>query len=774
MPACRKMRKCAIILLLFFLGLVSHSAALAEGHQSVGLVLSGGGAKGIAHVGALQALEDNGIPVDYVAGTSMGAIVGGLYACGYSPEEILSLMTSGYFRCVAAGKIDPEYIYYFSQEPPTPQMFSVPVGRRDSTAADTFDPQSFISPTPMLFGFMEFFSSYTAQCGGDFDKLFVPFRCVSSNMTKRRAEVFSHGELADAVRASMSFPLVFQAVKIGGDVFYDGGIFDNFPVDVMRREFAPSVMIGFDVSSPTKGPQNSYMDQLDMLVSQPQSYDLPENEGIKVRIDLSDFSLLDFDAAKAIYKRGYDRTVEMMDSIKARVTARVPAGSRELRRAVFKSQTPPLRFSEVSVTGCSPRQNAYLEYIFKPRKGTDTIGLDRARLAFYRAVSSDRLRTFRPTASVIPDSSRLFRLDISASVKQKYELGVGAYLTSSNNSFLYCRAGYSSMSFSSISAGIEAWVGQSYMAGALSASVSLPTAVPSAFRFIAVASRRRFYENEKLFFHDNEPSFVAGHDYFGRLCWAVAAGRTGTLEIGIGGGREYNSFFRNSSGESYLAGRDNIKLDMAQALVAYTSSTVDNINFPTSGYHRRGRLTGVAGKSRYFDAAAPSGGMSDDGKSWLQFNWHERDYLSLDRHWSLGLEGQAVLSTRGLLDSYYAAISTAPAFVPTPAANNYFDPRLRANSFVAATVVPVYKFNGQLSARLSASVFAPLRAIYEKSDGKAVYGSWFGKAYFFGEADVVYSLPFADISAYCNYSSSRRHFNAGISLGFYLEAPSFL
>ncbi len=69
---------------------------------------------------------------------------------------------------------------------------------------------------------------------------------------------------------------MFQAVKIGDDIFYDGGIYDNFPVDVMRKEFAPSVMIGFDVSAPSEGPPNSYMDQLDMLVSDPQTYDLPE------------------------------------------------------------------------------------------------------------------------------------------------------------------------------------------------------------------------------------------------------------------------------------------------------------------------------------------------------------------------------------------------------------------------------------------------------------------------------------------------------------------
>lgn len=767
-----RFRYFTLILLLFTTVVPALAAEDRGGHQSVGLVLSGGGAKGIAHIGALQALEENDIPVDYITGTSMGAIVGGLYACGYTPAEMLALITSDYFSYLSSGRIDPEFTYYFSQEKPSPQMYSFQLGRRDSTARDRYNPQSLISPTPMVFGFMEIFGAYTAQCRGDFDRLFVPFRCVASDMTKRRRRVFAGGSVADAIRASMSFPLVFQAVKIDGDVYYDGGIFDNFPVDVMRSEFAPSVMLGFDVSAASKGPQNSYMDQLDMLVTQPQSYDLPEADGVKVRINLSDFSLLDFGAALAIYKRGYDRTMEMMDSIKARVHTRVPAGARELRRAVFKSQTPALRFSEVKVTGGTQHQNEYLEYLFHPAQGTDTIGVDRARLAFYRAISSDKLSGFVPTATAVNDSSGMFRLNLQATVKSKFDLGVGAYITSSSNSFLYVRAGYSTMSFSSLTADLSAWIGQSYMAGMLNGSAYLHTPTPSAFKYQVVASRKRYYESEKLFFRDNEPSFVVNHEYFGRLAWSVAAGRTGAVDVGIGGGREYNTFYRNSSPESYKSGRDHIALDLGQVYAGYSSSTLDNGNYPTTGHYRSGRAMAVAGKAKYYNAVADS--RTSDRLWWLRLDWRERDYLDLGKHFSLGLEGQAVLSTRSLLESYYASISTAPSYNPTPASNNIFDPKMRSDSFLALAAVPVYKYSPSLSGRLSLSLFAPLRAIKEGPGGSAMHDRWFRKVYFFGEADVVYSLPFADICVYCNYAGTSTRFSAGLSLGFYLEAPKFL
>ena len=131
-------------------------------------------------------------------------------------------------------------------------------------------------------------------------------------------------------------------------------------------------------------------------------------------------------------------------------------------------------------------------------------------------------------------------------------------------------------------------------------------------------------------------------------------------------------------------------------------------------------------------------------------------------------------SSRPLFQSYYASITTAPAFNPTAASHNYFDPDLRANSFLAVSAIPIYKYNSNLSARLSASAFLPERAILERPDGSAVYAKRFSRMRFFGEFDVVYTLPFATVAAYCNYSNSRHHFNVGISLGMYLTAPRFL
>ena len=212
----------------------------SERPQSVGLVLSGGGAKGIAHIGVIKALEENDIPIDYISGTSMGAIVGGLYAAGYTTDEMMALIKSREFMDAASGQIDERYTYYFLHDVNEPNLFTLNIG--DKSSATSLLPASVINPIPMNFEFMAIFSPFTAQCGGDFDKLFVPFRAVASDVTNKRKVVWSHGSLGEAIRSSMSFPLVFHPVEKDGALLYDGGIYDNFPVGVMTTEFAPSMI----------------------------------------------------------------------------------------------------------------------------------------------------------------------------------------------------------------------------------------------------------------------------------------------------------------------------------------------------------------------------------------------------------------------------------------------------------------------------------------------------------------------------------------------------
>ncbi len=746
------------------------SSAPMQARETVGLVLSGGGAKGIAHIGVIQALEDNNIPIDYVTGTSMGAIVGGLYAAGYTPEEMMELILSTPFSYWSTGRVDPSLTFYFNRELPSPSMFSMSLNK-GITGADSV-PQSLISGIPMSFAFMDLFAAYTAQCGGDFNNLFVPYRSVASNVEGKHKHVFRGGKLSDAVRASMSFPIVFQPIAVNDTLLYDGGIYDNFPVDVMREDFAPSVMIGVNVSaSSPSGPSTSIMDQLDRLVMQGHVKPVTEEEGVYMRILLNQFSLLDFPKAREIYKIGYDHAMSMMDSIKARITERTPQDVRKQRRQVFKASTPYLRFDKVNVTGGTPRQNEYISYLFRPEGGCDTIGVARARDAFYRAVSSGKIRDLYPQA-VYNDSTGLFTLDLKAYVKGRFKGSLGGYITSSTSSYLYVGAGYSSMSFSSLDASLGAWIGQTTMAGVFNGRVFLHTPLPSALKLQAVAARYKFYENDHLFYNDKYPTFLVSHEYFGRVMWSVAAGRSGAIDFGAGYGSLRDSYFMDNRLESYQNGRVRSKSRLWQALLRYTTSTLDEYSFPRSGRSIVATAMAVTGRN--------STGLADDvlnvtHPSWLQLEMAGRFYPSLGNKFTLGVEADVMLSTRKLLPSYSASISAAPAWYPTPSSNNALHPSFRSNSFIAAGLVPVWKINSNLSARVGGYAFVPIRHIEEAADGSAFYGKWISRPSWFAEGAVAYHFPFGTLAGYVNYCDGPAgRWNVGISFGVFVLPPKFL
>jgi len=750
------------------------AAGAAQARQSVGLVLSGGGAKGIAHIGVIKALEENDIPIDFVAGTSMGAIVGSLYAMGYTTDEMMELITSRAFSYWSTGTVDPKLSFYFSSAAPSPAMFNFSIGRNDSTSAV---PASLISPLPMNFEFMSLFAPYTAACGGDFDRLMVPFRCVASNPAEKRKEVLRGGELGSAVRASMSFPGVFQPTEIDGRLLYDGGLYDNFPLDVMRDDFAPDIMIGVDVSSSDDGPSTSILAQLENLICAPDPADIPDDELVRLRLHLDRFGLLDFPKAREIYGIGYDFATQRMDSIRARIAARTPRNARDMRREQFRARVPYLRFDSVHVEGGTQQQNRYMAHLFAQdasAHGTDTFGVDKAREAYYRAISTGRVRDMRLSA-VRPDSARYFRLNARAWLRNDLQAGVGGYITSATNSYLFLSARLSSLSFHSIGAGLRAWVGQSYMAAALDGRIYTPTRLPMAISAEAVASRRKYYGADAAFFDNRQPVHVIGKEYFGRIILSMAAGRHGAIDAFGGVGNLLDYFYRDNSAVNYAFGRDRASYVLWQAGAGYNRSTTDSENYPTEGSAVRLRAMAVGGT--YTLRSATTGLRADRSSPvWVQAEARTRHYFAPSRHFSLGLESHVMLSTRPLADSYNASVAAAPSFEPTPAAANAFRVSFRANSFVAAGIVPVYRYSDALSARIGVYGFLPLRKICENTDNAgAYYGRWLRDPELFSEAAVVYKFPFASITGWCGYATGRPSgWNAGLSFGIYITALRFL
>ena len=303
--------------------------------QKVGLVLSGGGAKGLTHIGIIRALEENGIPIDYIAGTSMGAIVGSLYAMGYSPDEMEALLKSDDFKRWYSGNVEEKYIYYFKKNPPTPEFINIRISLKDSlkNVKPQFLPTSIVDPIQMNIVFLQLFGQATAASKANFDSLYIPFRCIASDVYNKRPLILKKGDLGDAVRASMSFPAMFKPIEIDSILAYDGGIYNNFPVNVMRDTFHPDIIIGSAVSAnPGKPKEGDIMGQLENMIMQKTDYSLPDSLGILMTFKYDDVNLMDFQRFDELHDIGYKRAIEMMDSIKSRIHRRITPEQVKVKR----------------------------------------------------------------------------------------------------------------------------------------------------------------------------------------------------------------------------------------------------------------------------------------------------------------------------------------------------------------------------------------------------------------------------------------------------------
>lgn len=242
-----KGRTVSIILLavsIIFSGRTEINASETEecSRPKIGLVLSGGGAKGVAHIGVLKVLEEAEIPIDYISGTSMGAIIGGLYSIGYTAAELDSMVREQDWMFLLTDQIQRPYRSFDSKFNKEHYLVNIPLGkdRKLSTPSGVVKGQSILNKfTSLTTGFHHHSS---------FDSLPIPFACVAGDLVEGKEVVIRSGNLPLAMRTSMSVPGVFEPVYRDGMALIDGGVFNNFPVDICK-EMGADITIGVDLST---------------------------------------------------------------------------------------------------------------------------------------------------------------------------------------------------------------------------------------------------------------------------------------------------------------------------------------------------------------------------------------------------------------------------------------------------------------------------------------------------------------------------------------------
>ena len=312
----RKLSKIICVALILLCPFVANSQECKE-RPKVGLVLSGGGAKGAAHIGVLKYIEEAGIPIDYIAGTSMGSIVGGMYALGYSSDEILDMISSVDWNRLISNEVDRQKISFGRKLEKGAQLITVPFSlttQQEELQSRSFRnslPQGLVSGDNLINLFNSLAVGYSDSLA--FKELPIPFVCIATNMISGEADVLDKGEFTKALRASMAIPILFDPIKMNNTLYVDGGLTTNFPVEQCRAMGADYI-IGVSMSPGLEeNPEKlssilSQVGQLKEILTDKDFDQYHKHCDIFISPDLKGVGMLSFDAESVarVTQSGYE------------------------------------------------------------------------------------------------------------------------------------------------------------------------------------------------------------------------------------------------------------------------------------------------------------------------------------------------------------------------------------------------------------------------------------------------------------------------------------
>lgn len=767
---------CRIIFLCFLLSCVGRMDVSA---QKVGLVLSGGGAKGCTHIGVIRALEEEGIPIDYIAGTSMGAIVSSLYAMGYSPDQMADLILSEKFMRWQSGIIDERNLFFFKRDDPTPDFISFKVNVRDSSGsgANFLIPTSVLPPDQLNIAFMDLFSKANAACKGNFDSLFVPFRCVASDVAHKRAYVHRKGDLGDAVRTSMSFPFVFRPIQVDGLLMLDGGIYNNFPVDVMEKDFHPDFIIGCAVSdnpSLDAGNKASPVALLEKLIMDETNYEIPEEKGLLIDFHFTDVGLLDFHRIKELEQLGYDSTKAMIQRIKSRVTRRVSLEDVEKRRAQYVQKEKDLVFGSVTVRGVNSIQRKYLMNSFLLGRKDSVLDINSFQHVYYKLLSDEKISEIVPHA-YFNDSVGNYDLYLDVKMNSDFEVSFGGNISSTAANNLFLGIQKRGIHYFGYNVALDGQIGSLYKDVHAQLRLDRPGRIPLGIKMIMdychinyLNQQEPFYEND---IKNNISTEAYTSEFYGKLKIMIPFYLKGKLDFGYGYGHK-NDHFHYLPDEKYRWNVTNY--DLRIAMLQYKHNSLSHKQYPIDGM--RICLTGqyISGHFSSKKYTKNDSGFLEtfhvgDPMRWVQISGNCDYYFDLGKRFSLGLYFDGVYSSVPLMGNYMESILISPMYTPSNHSKFVFNSAFCSHTYLAGGFAPIFKFNKVLHLRFENYAYVPHKSVAWTGSYGSEYRPAFSKLYSFNELTLVANLKFISAALYGNrYSYPEKNWNAGLNIGYLL------
>lgn len=741
--------------------------------QEVGLVLSGGGAKGLYHVGIIKALEENNIPIDYVSGASMGAIVGAMYATGWSPDRMWNFFLTDSVSTWLGGKIPDKYRYYFRQFEPTPQMVNININP-DTTANKALQlPTNLISPYLIDLAMVNMLSPAEEAANSNFDSLMIPFRCVASDMSSRRSVVFRNGSLPFAVRSSMTIPLVFKPLTYQDSLLlYDGGILNNFPFQALNEEFKPDILIGGVCAGNVKNPSaDDIMGQINLLMTEHTNYNLPDSIDILIKRRFPEVGMLDYSKAQYIMQAGYEDAMAKMPMILERIPRRISPEERAKRRNEFLAKQHSVVFEDVDIEGLTPMQTKYV----RRQLGLhlhQSFSYDYFYEKYLHMLSAGVFTGEFPSVEFNPTTS-LYRLKLRLKTKPSLSFALGGNISSGSLNQVYVGADYQRVWDNVATYGLKGYFGFFYNSLQVGARHDIFTNFP-------------FYIDYSFVYEDYNWDTSNSSSYYSNQDWRFKNQRNIYLTTSISVPVFENSAFRarlngGMSDFKYFQGLHTSADSPSDTKFSYGNLTLEletnSINYPLyadQGLKQFFSIQYTLGHEKYTPGTLAMENQNFNGgrRQWFTARYMREQYFKSSGWFTLGYMVDAVVSNHPTFGNSLITSITSPYFAPTPHSSTLFMREFSSQCYLGLGVMPIFTFTKDRAFYLKTYAFAftPKELLFQNNEWQKPTMKHFTKTikYMFG-GSAVYQTPIGPASfTVAKYTTGPKNWSFIFNFGYTL------
>tara|TARA_R110002049_G_scaffold305407_1_gene501975 strand:- start:119 stop:2398 length:2280 start_codon:yes stop_codon:yes gene_type:complete len=725
--------------LLLFLPLFTYG-------QKVGVVLSGGGASGAAHIGVLKALEENNIPIDYITGTSIGALVGALYASGKTPGEIEALFTSDEFIEWSNGVPLEKYEFFYKQEDPSAQVVNVDFNL--DTLFETNLPISFISSVPIDFGLMKLFAPPSAAANYNFDSLMIPFRCIAADITNGTEYPFYSGDLATAVRASMAYPFYLSPIKYRGRLLFDGGLYNNFPSDIMYHDFMPDYIIGSNVSRADAPPtEDNLVSQIKSMLSRESNYSIECAKGIIIEPEVEEITLLDFEQNYSAIQEGYKAALKSMDSIKSNIKTFRTSEDLKIKRVAFINKNESLKFRDVSISGIDEQQT---NYIFnRVLKNKPYFEFDKLEQSYMRLLSDRGIKSIYPIAT-FDSTAGYYDLELIIKKEKSFQLEFGGIISTRPINTGYVGFRYNRLKKTNLTLSGNTYFGKLHSSAKVGGRIEFPNKLPIYTELSYTASKWDFFNSSTTLLEDINPSYLIKNEDFIDLKFGTPIRFKGKLEFGASIFELENEYYQDNS----FLRTDTADINRFRGFspyIEYLRSTLNRDQYAKSGSQLELKARWVYGDEKNIPGSTSlQSEKVISRREWFEFRFKYQNYFFSKNKFKLGSQVEFISTNQPFFNNYTATILIAPSFQPLPEMSTLFQYQYRTHSYGAFGLKTIYSFTKKLDLRVEGYIFQPYQELINNNKS-ADYGEIFSTRDFIGTATAVYTTRIGPIAASFNY-----------------------